>query len=170
MSFLPDDFEVPTLLETETSRIRPLTIHDVAKDYDAVMANREHLWDLFGEAWGWPPEDLTLEQDLIDLGWHQKEGQIRSSFVYAAMSLDERRVLGCVYIDPPEKVGFDAEVYYWTRIDVSDTDLEGNLSEVVRSWISSEWPFGKVAYPGRDMTWEEYDALPDRRASRRRGA
>ena len=166
MSFLPDDFEVPKLLETEAFRIRPLTIHDVVKDYDAVMTNREHLWDLFGASWGWPPEDLTLEQDLIDLGWHQKESQIRSSFVYAAMSPDERRMLGCIYVDPSEKEGFDAEVYFWARVDASDTDLENDLSEVVRGWISSEWPFEKVAYPGRDMTWEEYDALSDRGTSR----
>jgi hypothetical protein len=161
MTFLPDDFEVPTLLETGTFRIRPITIHDIVKDYDAVMTNREHLWDLFGEAWEWPPEDLTLEQDLIDLGWHQKEFQLRSSFAYAVMSPDEQCLLGCIYVDSPEKVGFDAEIHFWARADVANTDLESELSEVVRRWISSEWPFGNVAYPGRDITWEEYDALPD---------
>ena len=160
MSFLPEDFEVPEFLETTSFRIRALTIHDVVKDYEAVMANREHLWELFGEAWGWPPEDLTLEQDLIDLGWHQKEFQLRSSFNYAVMSPDEKRLLGCFYVDPPEKQGFDAEIYFWARIDLPNGDLESELSEVVRQFISSEWPFSKVAYPGRDITWEEYDKLP----------
>ena len=94
MRFLPRDFIVPTLLETDRCRLRPLTIHDVVKDYDAVMTSREHLWQMFGDTWGWPSEDLTLEQDLIDLGWHQKEFQLRSSFDYAVMSLDEKRVLG----------------------------------------------------------------------------
>jgi len=61
----------------------------------------------FGHAWGWPPAELTLEQDLIDLGWHQKECQRRSSFDYAAMSPDETRLLGCVYVDPPESAGHD---------------------------------------------------------------
>ena len=163
MAFLPDDFEVPTLLQTEALLIRPITIHDVVKDYDAVMTNRNHLWDLFGEAWGWPQEDLTLEQDLIDLGWHQKEFQMRSSFDYAVMSPDESRLLGCVYIDPPEKAGYDAEVYLWARQDRREQGLEEELEQVVRRWISEEWPFGKVAYPGRSVTWEEYDALPDRK-------
>jgi hypothetical protein len=49
-----------------------------------------------------------LEQDLIDLGWHQKEFQRRSSFDYAVMSLDETRLLGCVHVDPPEKASYDA--------------------------------------------------------------
>src|SRR6059058_2913749 len=107
MSFLPPDFE-PPLLETERFRLRSLTVHDVVKDYDAVMTSREHLWELFGEAWGWPPADLTLEEDLIDLGWHQKEFQRRSTFAYAVMNLDESRLLGCVYVDPPTKRGYDA--------------------------------------------------------------
>lgn len=143
-------FEVSALLETETFRIRPITVHDLVKDYEAVMTNRKHLWELFGEAWG----------------WHQKEFQLRSSFDYAVVSLDERRMLGCIYVDPPEKEGFDAEVYFWALADIPNTDLEKDLAEVVRRWISLEWPFGKVAYPGRNMTWEEYNALPDRRASR----
>jgi 2-isopropylmalate synthase len=43
MTFLPDDFHVPTLLETVRFRLRPITIHDVVKDYDAVMTSAEHL-------------------------------------------------------------------------------------------------------------------------------
>ena len=161
MSFLPEDFEVPQLLETPSFRIRALTTHDVLKSYEAVMTNREHLWELFGEAWGWPPEDLTLEQELIDLGGHQKEFQLHSSFDYAVMSPDEKRLLGCFYVDPPEKQGFDAEIYFWARTDLSN-DYEGELSEAVREFVASKWPFGKVVYPGRDITWEEYDTLPTR--------
>lgn len=163
VAFLPEGFEVPTLLETEAFRVRPITVHDVVKDYDAVMTNRKYLWDLFGEAWGWPPEDLTLEQDLVDLGWHQKEFQTRSSFDYAVMSPDEKRLLGCVYVDPPEKAGFDAEVYFWARPGGPEKDLEKSLEETTRSWISAAWPFERVAYPGRDVSWEEWRRLPDRR-------
>lgn len=154
MAFLPGGFEVPRLLETGAFRIRPITIHDVVKDYEAVMTNREHLWGLFGGAWGWPAEDLTLEQDLIDLGWHQKEFQMRSSFDYAVMSPDESRLLGCVYVDPPEKEGFDAEVCFWVRRDGVEDGLERDLERAVRAWIAEAWPFEKVAYPGRDISWE----------------
>ena len=160
MGFLPRDFEVPTSLETGAFRLRPITVHDVVKDYDAVMTNREHLWGLFGEAWGWPADDHTLEQNLVDLGWHQKEFQMRSSFDYAVMSPDEKRLLGCVYVDPPEKAGYDAEVHYWARRDGPEGGLEEELGEATRRWISEAWPFENVAYPGRDISWEDYDALP----------
>ncbi len=116
MAFLTRDSVVPTLLETDRFRIRPITIHDVVKDYDAVMTSVDHLRATL-PLWGWPPDDLTLEQDLIDLGWHQKEFQMRSSFNYAVMSLDEQRLLGCVYTDRPETVGADAEGTFSVRAD-----------------------------------------------------
>jgi hypothetical protein len=160
MRFLPRDFIVPTLLETDRCRLRPLTIHDVVKDYDAVMTSREHLWQMFGDTWGWPSEDLTLEQDLIDLGWHQKEFQLRSSFDYAVMSLDEKRVLGCVYIDPPSKAGYEAEVYYWVRQSELANGLDEHLGQTLKRWLAESWPFKRVAYPGREIGWQEYEALP----------
>lgn len=161
MPFIPDYFEVPDGLAHGRFRLRHITIHDVVKDYDAVMSSRERLWGMFGEAWGWPPEGMTLEEDLIDLAWHQKEAELRRAFNYAVMSLDDKRLLGCVYIDPPEKSGYDAEVCFWVRSNELDTGLEGILEETVRAWLSSSWPFRKVIYPGRDMSWVEYDALPD---------
>lgn len=162
MGFVPPDFDVPALLETDRFRLRPLTVHDVVKDYDAVMTSRDHLWDQFGQAWGWPAADLTLEQDLIDLGWHQKEFQKRSSFDYAAMSPDEARLLGCVYVDPPAKAGFDAEVWLWVRASEVADGLDEVLYTTVRRWIDDHWPFTRVAYPVRELPWERYEALPDR--------
>lgn len=89
-----------------------------------------------------PAESLTLEEDLIDLAWHQKEGEIKSSFNYAVMSLDEKRLLGCVYVDPSDKA--DAEVAFWVRKDELDTGPEEALEEAVRAWVSSECPFEDV--------------------------
>ena len=162
MAFLPEGFGVPEVLETARFRIRPITIHDVVKDYEAVMANREYLWRLFGESWGWPPEDLTLEQDLIDLGWHQKEAQLRRSFNYAVMSSpDEARLLGCVYVDPPEKAGADADIVFWVRDSELESGLEQELDTFVRRWVAEQWPFTVARYPGRDLPWEAWSALPD---------
>lgn len=160
MSFLPDDFVVPEVVETDLFRLRPITIHDVVKDYDAVMSSRDHLWQMFGQAWGWPPQDLTLEQDMIDLAWHQKEFQLHSSFDYAVMSLDEKRLLGCVYIDPPSKAGYDAEIYLWVRESELATGLETYLLQLVKQWLAAAWPFTKVAFPGREISWDDWNALP----------
>jgi len=157
--FVPESFDVPEQLETDSFRIRMLTIHDVVKDYDAVMSSLEYLQGLLLEEWGWPRDDLSLEQDLIDLAWHQKEFQRRSSFAYTVVTLDESRVIGCVYIFPFGKGGYDAEVTMWARSDMIDSGLDEELYKTVRSWIADDWPFERTAYPGRELSWEEFNGL-----------
>lgn len=156
---VPHDFTVPLVLETDKFRLRILKVTDVVKDYEAVMTSIDHLQGLFGPRSAWPPEDLTFEQDLIDLGWHQKEFQMRSSFAYTVMNPDESQCLGCVYIFPPTKSNFDAEVYLWVRKSACDQGLDPILYETVKKWIAEKWPFKKVAYPGREIGWETWKSL-----------
>lgn len=148
MSFLPRDFPVPAVVETARFRMRSITIHDAFKDYDAVMSSREHLWRRFGKIWGWPPEDLTIEQNIVDLGWHQKEFQLASSFDYAVMSLDEARLLGCVYVDPPHEEGTDADIWFWARQSELASGLEAELEAFLRPWLARSWRFGSVTLNG----------------------
>ena len=145
MPFLPHDFRSPLEVETESFLLRPITIHDVIKDYDAVMSSREHLWNRFGDIWGWPPPDLSLEQDMIDLAWHQKEAQIHSSFNYAVMSLDQTMLLGCVYIDPPSVKDTEAEIWFWARKSMQASGFELKLENFVRKWLKAQWPFQTVS-------------------------
>ena len=85
--FVPAEFKVPAKLETKEFRLRMLTVNDVVKDYDAVMTSVEHLKTIWpGGSW---PVGLTFEQDLIDLGWHQKEFQTRRSFAYTVVTPSE---------------------------------------------------------------------------------
>jgi hypothetical protein len=158
--FLPHEHPVPPGFERPGFKARPITIHDVVKDYDAVMTSADRLRERF-PLWGWPPEGMSLEEDLIDLAWHQKEAQLRRSFNYVVLTPDESRVLGCVYVDPPEKQGADADVSFWVRSSEEDSGLEAELEGAVREWISAEWPFERVRWPGREISWEEWDALPD---------
>ena len=114
---IPDDFKIPEQLETNKFRLRMLTINDVVKDYDAVMTSIDHLQKTrpFGPDNKWPTKELSLEQNLIDLGWHQKEFQKRTSFAYTVMNLDESKCLGCVYIYPSSNSEYDAMVIMWVR-------------------------------------------------------
>ena len=124
-----NDFQVPAVLETENFRLRMLTVNDLVKDYEAVMSSVNHLQGLFGEKSKWPSDQLTLEQDLIDLGWHQKEFQRRSSFAYTVMTLDEKKCLGCVYIYPSTASDIDADVYLWARESELGSGLEAGLTD-----------------------------------------
>lgn len=134
-----------------------LMVNDVVKDYDAVMTSVDHLRGVFGPNSAWPADNLTLEQDLIDLGWHQKEFQRRTSFAYTVMNPDESECLGCVYIDPCPKMDYDAEVYLWVRKSAFNKGLDPILFSTIKAWIEKEWPFQNVAYPGREISWEEWE-------------
>ena len=157
--FVKDDFEIPEKLETKEYRLRMLTVNDTVKDYDAVMSSVEHLATVWpGSGW---PEGLTLEQDLVDLGWHQREFLNRTSFAYTVVTLDETRVIGCVYIDPTRKRGYDAEVYLWVRASELENGLDSRLFKTVQQWLNEKWPFKNPGFPGRTIDWEKWDSLPD---------
>jgi hypothetical protein len=157
--FVPAEFNVPTVFENKYLRIRPLTVNDVVKDYDAVMSSLDHLQGVFGPNSAWPSPDLSFEQDLIDLGWHQKEFQIRSSFAYTVVTLDEKRVIGCIYIFPTSKGDYDASITMWVRADVVEDGYDTILFNTVKGWVSKDWPYKKPAYPGRTITWEQWSSL-----------
>ncbi len=160
MLFVPEDFSVPDKLKTKEFRLRMLSVRDVVIDYDAVMSSIDHLQGVFGLRSRWPSKDLTFEQDLIDLGWHQKEYQKRTSFAYTVVSLDESICLGCMYIFPTTKKGFGCEVYMWVRESLYKKVLDNDLYDSVKRWMSEKWPFKKVAYPGREISWSEWDKIP----------
>lgn len=35
------------------------------------------------------------------------------------------------------------------------------LSKHLGFWLETDWPFGTVAYPGREVSWEEFLELKD---------
>ena len=160
--FIPETFEIPRELVTTRLKLRPLTIHDLDADYEAVMSSIEHLRRRmpFGPSHDWPTQELTRDQNLIDLGWHQKEFQNRSTFTYTVKSTDERTCLGCLYIYPSMKQGHDAQIMMWVRASEAMTDLDEHLFETVMEWIRNHWPFKSPGYPGRTISWPQWDALP----------
>ena len=87
-ALVPPDFQVPVRLEADGFHLRMLTVNDLVKDYDAVMSSSARLKGSMRPGSNWP-DGLTLEDDLIDLGWHQREFISRRSFSYTVMSPDE---------------------------------------------------------------------------------
>ncbi len=151
MAFIPDSFDIPAVIEHKRFRMRALTIHDAFRDYDAVMSSREHLWQRFGVTWGWPAEGLGIEQNIIDLGWHQKEFQRRSSFAYTIVNHDETRTLGCVYIDPPMLDGTDADIWFWARQSELAHGLEDEIERFLRQWLRDVWLFSSITLNRRSI-------------------
>ena len=56
-------------------------------------------------------------------------------------------MIGCLYIYPSERPGFDAKVKSWVR--AADADLDPVLYRVVTDWLESSWPFTRIEYAAR---------------------
>ena len=158
--FVPSEFTIPSTLETKNYRLRMLTVHDLVKDFDAVISSSVKLREV------WPASDwplgLTLEENLVDLGWHQREFTTRRSFAFTVVTLDETRVLGCVYINPTRKKNYDAEIYLWTRTAEKETDpTDEQLLTTVENWVAKEWPFVSPAFPGKKIPWSVWNQLDE---------
>ncbi|HET7490046.1 MAG TPA: GrpB family protein [Acidimicrobiales bacterium] len=159
--WLPAGFAAPRRADLGTGHhLRPIRAADVDIDYPAVMGSRQRLWAMFGEAWGWPPDTMTMEQDREDLARHEAEAGANLSFNYAVLDEGETELLGCVYVDPPERQGADAEISWWVVDRLAGGPVEEALDDFVPAWIAGAWPFRRPRYIGRDLSREEWLALP----------
>lgn len=154
---VPPGFQVPLRLEADGFHLRMITVNDLVKDYDAVMSSVPRLKGSMRPGSSWP-EDLTLEDDLIDLGWHQREFRLRRSFCYTMMMPDEAICLGACYIYPSDKSGYDAKAFWWVRTSAVAAGFDERLGAVLRGWLRDACPFKRVAFPGRDISWDEWRA------------
>lgn len=161
-AWLPAGFEHPERVDLPTGHhLRPIRERDTAIDYPAVMGSRERLWSIFGAPWGWPPDTMTVEQDRADLARHEREIRDHVSFNYAVLDAAESQLLGCVYIDPAERAGADADVSWWVVDQEVGGELEAALATFVPEWLARAWPFTSPRYIGRDLSWEQWLALPE---------
>ena len=75
---------------------------------------------------------MTAEQDREDLQHHADEMAAHESFNHALFDRAETELIGCVHIDPPEKVGgADAEISWWVVDRYVGTVVEAALDAFV---------------------------------------
>ena len=161
--FVPPDAVIPEVFDAARFRLEALSTAHTVRDYDAVMSSVDHLRDCYWNALGWPTEDLSFHQDFIDLSWHTNERALRRSFAFAVLTVDSSVQTGCLYIDPCSNPRIDATVTMWVRASQLDTGLDAALYRDVRAWITADWPFQTVAYPEREYTFDEWNAIVDQR-------
>jgi len=157
--FVPEDFRVPQRIEQANYVLRPLTTADVEKDYEAVMSSKDSLRQIFGENDAWPDEQMTLQENERDLQRHQTDFEQRQGFTYTVETPEGDSCLGCVYIYPAQRGDYDARVYYWVRDSAKAQGVEAQLGAFLRQWLREAWPFRQPVFPGRDISWQEWEAL-----------
>ncbi len=157
--FVPADFRVPQRIEQPHYILRPLTVADVAKDYEAVMSSTQSLRQIFGEHDAWPDAQMTVHENERDLQRHQADFEQRRGFTYTVETLDGDSCLGCVYMYPCDRGDYDARVYYWVRDSVKAQGVDAHVGAFLRQWLREVWPFQRPVFPGRDVSWHAWNAL-----------
>jgi len=151
--FIPKNFNVPQKLKTDEFVLLPLTIQHNDKDFEAVKLSIDNEGKIDQAV-----TDLTKEENLINLAWHERETQLRRSFAYTVLTPDRSKCIGCVYIQSPNYIPnhiypeqsdstVDAEIYMWVTKAIYDKGLFQTLKKVVKEWIEKRWPFKNAAYP-----------------------
>lgn len=161
-AFVPATFHAPAEFRTASFKMVPLGPELAKQDYDAYMSSIEHLQKTFSGNNRWPTEKLTMEDQAKDMAGEKSRFDSRKSFTYSVLTPDGSKELGCVYISPSRKQGYDAMVRVWVTKDQFDKGLEGTLIPEVKTWMAAKWPFAKVAWPKRDIPNEEWTALPNK--------
>lgn len=154
---LPPGFDPPRRVEGEGFVLRPLLLADAESDFEAVVASAARLRGAMDPDDRWP-EGLTLHENRVDLGWHEREFTQGHSFAFTVVAPDERRTLGCAYVYPSDRAGFAAMAFWWVRTGEPER-LDAAVGARFRAMVAA-WPLAPVAFPGRDQPWVAWRALP----------
>lgn len=158
-AFIPEEFEPPVLVETEAFDLVPLGPDLTDLDYAAYMSSIQHLQETFTRSTSWPHEDISDEDAMQDMLNEEGRFNRRESFAYAVLSKDGSREIGCVYVRPSSKPGFDAQVALWVTKADYDAGFDETLYAWTQQWVAASWPFEAIAYPGRAIDWADWEAL-----------
>jgi len=153
------DFQVPVLVQTPRFKVVPLSPALAKVDFAAYMASIEHLQKTFTRSTAWPHAGITDADAMLDMETEQARFTKRESYAYAVLTPDGSRERGCIYVYPSPVKGYDAMVRIWVTKAEHDAGFDAELYAWTTNWLKSDWPFAKVAYPGRAIAWGEWDAL-----------
>lgn len=156
-SFISDTYQPPKSFNTEHFHFRVLDDEVAELDFEAVMSSQKRLQGIFGLDSDWPESDMTLTQNINSLKVHKKEFESRLAFAYSVFNPSKSKCLGSIYIDPSDSKHYQCVVYLWIRND--SIELDSVLYHTVSKWLSDEWSFSKVAFPGRDILWKQWHKI-----------
>lgn len=168
MVFIPDTFHPPRFYETPRLSLQVLSAEHAVQDYECVMACADDIRGVFGPGNGWPGKEMTLEQNHSDLVRHEREFFAREAFAYSILeNFGARRYIGCLYIKPIKsriendrrKALFNAQAFCWFSPLATDDEFVTLAIDELSEWVETSWPFSAVAFPGRTISWDEWNSL-----------
>ena len=157
---VPDSFQVPTTYVGKTYKLVPLGPAVAELDYAAYMSSIDHIRKTQGG--NWPRPDLTMADQAKDMAGEKAQWDGRKSFPFAVLSLDGKKELGCFYLRPSPKEGYDVVATMWVIKEEFNRGFEDQLYRDMKAWVAQAWPFKKPAWRGREISADAWKALPNK--------
>jgi hypothetical protein len=145
--FVPAGFDVPAGLAAEQFVLVPLGPEHNDSDYAAWTSSMAHIRATPGFAGRDWPLPMPPARNLADLVRHADDFAARTGFTYTVLDPADGTVIGCLYLYPAKRPGFDAEARSWVRADRADLDRP--LWLAVSAWLAERWPWTAVDYAAR---------------------
>lgn len=172
MIFKPEFHPPQTLVSERLNLVLfPTDLAFYQSDYEAVMETKHFL-----RHWSqscWPEDSFTAQENCEDLKQHIEDNRTHRAYGYMIYTLDKKRCLGSVYINPlenwpayhelvegdrPEEV-LDARIDFWLRDSVRE-DLEMTFVYFLADWMRDVWKI-RAAIVSRDTLSERNEWIAD---------
>ena len=161
---VPPSFTVPLTYTGSTYKLVPLGPAVAELDYKAYMSSIEHIRKSQGG--NWPRPGLTMDDQAKDMAGEKAQWDGRKSFPFAILTADGTKELGCFYLRPSQKEGYDVVATMWVTQEAFDLGLEDQLVRDMKAWLAEAWSFRKPAWRGREITAEVWKSLPNTQPSK----
>jgi hypothetical protein len=145
--FVPGDFAIPAGLSSDLFVLEPLDVRHNESDHAAWTSSIDHIKATPGFAGRSWPKPMSLAENAADLERHARDFAGRTGFAYTVLDPGSGEVIGCVYIYPPRRDGYDVDVRSWVSADRAELDKP--LHDEVWRWLSEAWPFRRPDYAER---------------------
>ena len=115
--------------------VEPLSINHLIIDFEAVYVSRHKLHEQYNTPNQWPLS-ITLNDNLVDLGWHEKEFRDGTSFAYTVTNQSRSKCYGGIYIIP---INQHLTLSFWLRTDGESPLDEASFEVLIRDWLANAW-------------------------------
>lgn len=125
------DTTLPREADVGSYRLGPLGPAQAEEDFEVVTASEAVLVGVFGSDW---PKALTLDENRVDMGWHDREFTAKRSFAWIVRD-GAGAYLGCAYLYPDIGATGRGQVVTWMRDMPDRGGVLTRFNSVFEAWL-----------------------------------
>ncbi len=151
---LPEGVDAPMRLEFDDFYAKPLTRADLDADLEGVNSSLEIIRETRGGSW--PSGQISREDDLLDLAWHEREFNSGDSYAYVIYTNNDV-YLGCFYLYgigsrtslTGETIDYDVDASWWVTSKAYEEGYYEKVYAALQQWLEQDFKFAKISYSNK---------------------